>query len=406
MRRLTRLAGASLWALVGAIVGAVVVLGVDGLTRPAGPVAKVPGPSGAALQTGPPERRYPRGDSRVLLAWSPEGLPVHSENALEGLRGVREATTVVAGLDWLSRSRAPDGTLIDAPRKGYSIPLEVAVIEPGEYARFVPAAERDLVLSLRPGEILLAETEARLRGYGAGLVMKLRDRSLRVSAVVSDVATNGYEGLLAGKAPSSWTRADRFALVRLARPPARHAVRARLLKLLGPGGLLRTRRREDTPFLRYGDAVQSQMVIKENFGEFAARPRPDGTIAIEPHWLRQNIRAQQMPVLGRVVCHRSLFPQLRQALREAVAKGFSYVVDTAEFGGCFSPRFINREPGGRLSHHAWGIAVDLNVSENAFGTKADQDARLVNTMERWGFTWGGRWIVPDGMHFEWNRWPS
>jgi hypothetical protein len=46
------------------------------------------------------------------------------------------------------------------------------------------------------------------------------------------------------------------------------------------------------------------------------------------------------------------------------------------------------------------------VSENAFGTKADQDARLVDTMERWGFTWGGRWIVPDGMHFEWNRWPS
>ena len=406
MTRLTRLAGASLWALAGAIVGGVVVLGADGLTRPAGPVAKVPGPSGAALQSAPPGPRYPKGDSRILLAWSPGGLPVHSEKALERVPGVRAATTVFAGLDWLRRSRAPDGTLIDAPRKGFSIPLELAVIEPREYARFVPAAERDLVLSLRPGDMLLAETEARLRGYGEGLELKLRDRSVDVSAVVSDVAANGYEGLLAGRVPPAWTRADRFALVRLGRPRARHAVRARLLELLGPGGLLRTRSREDTPFLRYGDAVQSQMVIKENFGEFAARPLPDGTIAIEPHWLRQNIRAQVLPLLGRVVCHRSLFPQLRQALREAVSKGFAYVIDAAEFGGCFSPRFINREPGGRLSHHAWGIAVDLNVSENAFGTKADQDTRLVETMERWGFTWGGRWIVPDGMHFEWNRWPS
>ena len=26
--------------------------------------------------------------------------------------------------------------------------------------------------------------------------------------------------------------------------------------------------------------------------------------------------------------------------------------------------------------------------------------RLVSAFERWGFTWGGRWLVPDGMHFE------
>jgi D-alanyl-D-alanine carboxypeptidase len=26
--------------------------------------------------------------------------------------------------------------------------------------------------------------------------------------------------------------------------------------------------------------------------------------------------------------------------------------------------------------------------------------------ERWGFTWGGRWLVPDGMHFEFLRFPQ
>jgi hypothetical protein len=27
-------------------------------------------------------------------------------------------------------------------------------------------------------------------------------------------------------------------------------------------------------------------------------------------------------------------------------------------------------------------------------------------MERWGFTWGGRWLVPDPAHFEWVRAPA
>jgi hypothetical protein len=30
---------------------------------------------------------------------------------------------------------------------------------------------------------------------------------------------------------------------------------------------------------------------------------------------------------------------------------------------------------------------------------------IVQIMERNGFTWGGRWLVPDGMHFEWARFP-
>ncbi|MGH2726880.1 MAG: M15 family metallopeptidase, partial [Actinomycetota bacterium] len=40
---------------------------------------------------------------------------------------------------------------------------------------------------------------------------------------------------------------------------------------------------------------------------------------------------------------------------------------------------------------------------NPYGEKPRQDPRLVALMERWGFTWGGRWLVPDGMHFEFVR---
>jgi hypothetical protein len=45
--------------------------------------------------------------------------------------------------------------------------------------------------------------------------------------------------------------------------------------------------------------------------------------------------------------------------------------------------------------------VDLNASRNPFGSRSRQDRRLVNTMKRHGFTWGGEWpSVRDPMHFE------
>ena len=35
-----------------------------------------------------------------------------------------------------------------------------------------------------------------------------------------------------------------------------------------------------------------------------------------------------------------------------------------------------------------------------------QDRRLVDTLADWGFLWGGRFVVPDGNHFEYRRAPS
>lgn len=70
------------------------------------------------------------------------------------------------------------------------------------------------------------------------------------------------------------------------------------------------------------------------------------------------------------------------------------------YNGCFNARFVNRSPGAMISHHAWGIAIDLNLAGNAFGQPPHQDPRLVEVMRREGFVWGGRFLVPDGMHFE------
>jgi hypothetical protein len=56
-----------------------------------------------------------------------------------------------------------------------------------------------------------------------------------------------------------------------------------------------------------------------------------------------------------------------------------------------------------LSYHSWGIAFDVNVATNYRGETPRQDPRLVRILARWGFQWGGTWIVPDGNHFEFHR---
>jgi len=402
-----RLASNAAAAVAGALVGGLVVLAVEGATRD---LTSSPPPvdvisSGPELQV---ERSpAPRVDPRrtIMLAWAPGGLPPGTERAVEKLPGVMSATTVRAGLDWIRGSRASDGSVLDDPPDGMEIPFEIAIVEPAEYAQYVPPSEREAVLALTPGRALLAQTSSVLRGGGSGMKIAMDGGRVVVSDVVSDVTTQGYEALLSGPVPDTWQRTDTFVLMRVDGRAGRRAIAARITRMLAPGQTLRLRAQGETPFLRYGDAVLPQLHIKSAFGEFAAAPRSNGTIAVSPAWHRRNITAMEVPILGTITCHRGLFPQLRHALDEIQAEGLAFTIDAGDFGGCYSGRFIDSNPGGRLSHHSWGIAVDLNVGENRPGTRPDQDPRIIRIMERNGFTWGGRWLVPDGMHFEWVRFP-
>jgi D-alanyl-D-alanine carboxypeptidase len=390
VRKLLQNSGA---ALAGALLGALLMLAGDGLSLP---VFEPPA-------TGEPPRPS-RSAPAALLAWTVGGLPRGSEKAIEKVPSVLQATTVEAGLDWMRASRAVDGGLLERPKEGRMVPIEAALIEPREYARLVPVSERQLVLGLRQRELLMAATEARLRGGGSGTRLRLSDGWMRAAGVISDAATNGYEVLMPRPAPSSWRDSDRFVLA-LVSSCSRAAIRQHLKPLLAPGSSVRIRCGREQPFLRYGDSVLPQLVIKEAFGEFSARPLEDGTIDIDPVWRRRHIVTAKVPLLHRVTCHRALLPQLRGALGELEERGLGHVIDPAQYAGCFAPRFISRDPDGRLSHHSWGIAIDVNALENTFGSKADQDQRLIAVMEGWGFTWGGGWLVPDPMHFEWLRWP-
>jgi hypothetical protein len=159
--------------------------------------------------------------------------------------------------------------------------------------------------------------------------------------------------------------------------------------------------RPDTGFTQSGQrGLVGLARAKAIFGEFWFRPGAGNQISIDPSWRRRNIVETRVPLLGTVTCHRKIIPLLEGAMSELRAQGLSRLVRS--FSGCFSPRM--QVPNDEaISMHAFGIAVDINAGRNPYGEKPVQDPRLVEVMERWGFTWGGRWLVPDGMHFEFVR---
>lgn len=126
----------------------------------------------------------------------------------------------------------------------------------------------------------------------------------------------------------------------------------------------------------------------------------NGFIRPDPSWVAQNIVTATVPVLGSVTCHRLMIPRLRGALGDIQRAGLASLIRTNDYGGCYVPRFIDRDPTKPLSNHAFGLAIDFNVSTNGLGTRGDLDPRIVRIFQRWGFTWGGLWSRPDPMHFE------
>jgi hypothetical protein len=234
------------------------------------------------------------------------------------------------------------------------------------------------------------------------------DVRLRVAGVLPDELVGAAEVLVSR---STGTRIgvthDRYALLRPeAGTPLRSSVLLRRLRAAmgnDPTDLVQVRAPGETPYFRSGDAVLPPVLLKTLFGEFAARPAPGrpGYLDVDPVWVRTHIATAEVPLLGTVTCNAALFPQLTAAMRDLEASGNGALIRS--YHGCFAPRFVNRDPGAMLSHHAWGIAIDLNLAGNTFGDPPHQPAELVRTLRAWGFLWGGTFIVPDGNHFEYRR---
>jgi hypothetical protein len=284
-------------------------------------------------------------------------------------------------------------------RDGFALALDVSAVEPRAWAAALPEAERAPVARLRRGEVLLSATAARLRrvGKGATLVLAAGGR-LRVRGVVPDEVAQSAELLAHLREPRVQARPRNVLAV--LRPASRLGER-RLERVAGDGEATRARLLfdGDTPGAnRDGPARPAE--LKARFGEPAVGlPYGDDWVTLDPGFLNRHIVTRPVPLLGNVTCHRRMIPALRSALAALERRGLGRLVRADEYAGCYAPRRI--QPSGTLSLHAWGLALDLNAASNPVGGRSNQDPRLVRTMERHGFYWGGDFpTVPDPMHFE------
>jgi hypothetical protein len=388
----------ALGALAGFGAGAVLTLALQG-------GATIP----EDVAPSPPQTPFPitRALADTFLAWVPGGLPEGFADAVAGMEGIRRAVVVASDNAWLTRSYTKDGEVVDDPPETFAIPLEVAAVDPDAYAPFLPPADRALTAALEDGQGVLGESSAKLRGLGPGAVLRFGDVPVEVAAILPDELVGANELLVSRELGRRiGVVHDRYALIVPEGEPNERQVAKAVRQALAPGTLVRVRAPGETPYFRNGDAVLPPVAIKERFGEFAAKPRAGapGYLTLDPAWVETHIATERLPLLGEVTCNVALFPQIRGAIAEIVELGLEETITS--YSGCFAPRLVNRVATAGISHHSWGIALDINVPQNYFGDPPNQDPRMVAVFERWGFIWGGTFILPDGMHFEYRRPPE
>ena len=136
----------------------------------------------------------------------------------------------------------------------------------------------------------------------------------------------------------------------------------------------------------------------------------------EPH--QSGYPAVVVPILGRVQFHLRVAEAFLQVWRDIDAAHLGGLVDMndwRESGGTWCYRHILHNSANPLSPHSWANCVDFNVCHIAgpdgkekqisgtnYGNShlAPSLVKLAPFFESYGFTWGGRWGTPDGMHFE------
>ncbi|MGH8875247.1 MAG: M15 family metallopeptidase, partial [Acidimicrobiia bacterium] len=350
----------------------------------------------------PPALRPVPPATGLLLLWTPGGLPDGLEQQVAGLPDVAAVTMVRSDLAHLVYSRDASGRTVDQTAPGFVIPLEVMAVDPSTYASLLPPGGRALVEGLGDGEALLGSTSADLRRRGPGGTLGVEGETLSLVGVLDDLLAGAAEAVVDYRQGGRLgVTTPRYLLVAFAGDRSRFEAAVR--DMLPDGLPVRVRGPGETPYLRHGDAVLPQALIKEHFGEFSYRPGEGRELTIEREWAVDHIITAELPIIGTVHCHRAFLPALEGALTELEQRNLVFLLDPEAFRGCWNPRLI--APGSGVSRHAWGVAVDLNYGVNRTGVQTAQDPRLVEVMERWGMAWGGPWLVPDPAHFEYVQPP-
>ena len=324
----------------------------------------------------------------TVTVWQPGGLRGESQLWAEDVARAAGARAVLrhrANLD------------LDAG-SGWRLPLSLVTYEPST-AR--PLLGPSGAAAIGRGEVVLGTASAALRHASIGSVLTFvgsdgRLHPRRVGAVVPDARLAWAEVALATGDAASMGVNRPFAVDLWGAP--RPSLDGALATAPPPPTRLGIERAWEPPD---PDSTLANVPLKRLAGEVAYRHGAGDGVALDPSWVRANIATERVPALGSVTCHRAMLPALRGALTEVVQAGLAGGL--GRYGGCHHPRLIRGgDSGGFLSRHSYGVAVDLNITRNAFGGRVEMDPRIVAIFRRWGFAWGGTWVRADGMHFEYR----
>ena len=293
-----------------------------------------------------------------------------------------------------------------APING-QYPMGSAAVEPASATELYGA---DVGRFLSSGSVVLSATSARLFGAKVGDVAELRRWSDGGLSKVSIAGIVPDERLPAEMVlPTSTASAIGFVRPTSVQIYGYRSVKA-VDEALAKHGLRRSDVRIGHPNTDVSspDSTLGLLETKVKLGQFWYVPRGDGTVTIDPAWAQANLVRVAFSGVGIVAtCHRVIVPYLQAALSEIAAAGLAGAIDTANtnrYGGCYGPREVRSAggtTGGNLSRHTWAMALDTNTATNPLGGRPTMDCRVVAIFRRHGFAWGGNFLTPDGMHFEW-----
>jgi D-alanyl-D-alanine carboxypeptidase len=351
----------------------------------------------------------------VVTVFNSGELTSATEAAATATARQASADVAVSGSASIAMQRIRRGAAdVQVAPSTMSIPMATTVLDNDVISALMGAGVSNV---MNETSIVMGAKTASLRGAQAGDAVTLRSSSggevdYTIGAVVSDDIVGGTELLM------TWEAAARIGLSR------RGSVllwgfesRAAVDQALADNGLvstkIRIRRSWDAPD---PDSTIGMASTKALLGEFGYRVNGDGSVTQESAWQAANLPSGRVllnstvPISAR--CHNVVEPAIKAALAETVAAGAGGVFNVGDAntaGGCHNARFSTLSPNssiGFLSRHSWAMAIDTNTRGSCQGCAPPDIATLpggctaVRIFRKHGFAWGGNFLTPDGMHFE------
>ena len=403
-----QLARSTLYAPTVRRLTALLLLGAALLSMPA--VAEGPAAApieGGATATATAVRLRPAVADIVTVNNAGELTAANADAALAAARDAGAAAAIgrSASIGMVEVRRGAAGVQI-AP-SGFAYPMGVTVLPLDMVASTMGPS---ISASMTADTVVMGQLTASLRGATAGDTITLVAANgsltpMTVALIGDDAVVGGTELLMSPAA------ADRLGIVQSSSVviwnlPSRGAIDA----ALSSHGLINTKvriRRSWEPF--DPDFTIGMARTKQALGEFAYRVNANGSVTLDSTWLSTYITYGSIQGLRLSSgCNAQVRPALQAAMDEVVAAGLAGTINYADAnsaGGCFGPRFNRLTPDssvGFLSRHTWGQAVDTNTQGSCQGcAPPDMNCATVRIFRKHGFAWGGNFLVPDGMHFEW-----